>query len=99
MTKNLSEFYDLSELVEDDLKIVSLLVSLESLEVSKKVLNDLQTTKLDKYDFNRLLGLKIGTIRDLSNFFKVNVDNFKIKEDLKVVSNSDTNLLSFIGDE
>jgi hypothetical protein len=100
VTKNLSEYYELSELCEDDIKVVCLLVQMESLELSRKTLNDLQNTKLDKYNFDRVLGLNLKTIRDLKCFFGENLNRFKIKEDLKIVG-SDTNLMDFIkkGDE
>ena len=98
MNQKISDYYDLSELCEDDLKIVCLLAQLEKLEVSQKTLSSIESLKLNDFNFDRILSLNVKTIKDLAKFFQVNVNNYKIKSDLKIVS-SDTTLMDFIGDE
>ena len=99
MNQKISDYYDLSLLCEDDIKIVCLLAQLEKLEVSQKTLSSIESLKLNDFNFDRILSLNVQTIKDLAKFFQVNVNNYKIKSDLKVVVGSDTTLMDFIGDE
>ena len=100
MNQKISDYYDLSLLCEDDIKIVCLLAQLEKLEISQKTLSSIESLKLNDFNFDRILSLNVKTIKELAKFFQVNVNNFDCKKMVKTVS-KDTSLLDLMesGDE
>ena len=95
MNQKIQDYYDLAELVEDDLKVVALLVQLEKMELSQKTLSSIEILKLNDFDFDRILSLNVKTIKDLAKFFQVNVNNFECKKMVKIVF-EDTTLLDLM---
>ena len=81
--KEINDFYDLSSCCNDDIEIVALLILLLSLKPTTKMINELVSFKLTKYneDINLLLDeMKISTIRNI-----IKVRELK-KEQLECVS-------------
>lgn len=79
----INDFYDLSSCCDDDIEIVALLVLLLELKPTQKMINELVSFKLTKYneDINLLLDeMKISTIRNI-----IKVRELK-KEQLECVS-------------
>lgn len=97
ISQALSDYYDLSLICEDDIKIVALLVQIVSLEINSKVLNDLENTKCDKYsrEFEKLLTMPPKAIKSLNELLSENVIRFENKKLVKVVD-KDTTLLDLI---
>ena len=97
--QRIDDYYELSLLCEDDIKIVALLVQMESLELNKKILTDLETLKLDKYNFDRILtNLNVKTIKNLKCFLGINANNYDNKKLIRIVT-KETNLLDLIVNE
>lgn len=97
ISQALSDYYDLSLICEDDIKIVALLVQIVSLEINSKVLNDLENAKCDKYsrEFEKLLTMPPKAIKSLNELLSENVIRFENKKLVKVVD-KDTTLLTLM---
>ena len=65
---NIEKYYLLSELTNDDIETVAVLIELVTIKPKVKILNDLQKLNLSKYGdtLEKLLDLKVSTIKDIS---------------------------------
>ncbi len=76
--KEINDFYDLSNCCNDDIEIVALLVLLLSLKPTTKMINELVSFKLTKYneDINLILdNVTIRTIREIINIRNLKKDS------------------------
>ena len=77
MSYKINDYYDLANILENDIRKVALLVSISRLTVNKKIIEDLQSLKVDVYncDINRILELPINFIKAISSFLNENIKN------------------------
>ena len=93
MNKNIGDFYDLSNIVDDDIEVVAMLLQIFSLAPNNHIISDLSMLKLEPYekDINTLLDFKCDTLRDLSRVFKKAIEikkEMEEKEATKIVQGS-----------
>ena len=89
MSDAINDYYDLSNLVDNDIIIVCVLIQMSRIVPNKAILASLEKLSLKKYqgDLDFLLNLKTDTIRDLSNAFKPMVSKFRNEEFAESVTN------------
>lgn len=71
---DIQDFYDLSTLCDDDLEVVAKLIHFLHYTPTKKLLNDLEQLKLQKYesDINFLMdNFKVKTLKNLSEVVQI----------------------------
>ena len=76
--KEINDFYDLSNCCNDDIEIVALLLLILDLKPTQKMINELVSFKLTKYndDINLILdNLTIRTIREIINIRNLKKDS------------------------
>ena len=76
--KEINDFYDLSSCCNDDIEIVALLLLILDLKPTQKMINELVSFKLTKYndDINLILdNLIIRTIREIINIRNLKKDS------------------------
>ena len=79
--KEINDFYDLSNCCNDDLEIVALLIILLNLKPTQKMINELISFKLTKYNDDINLILDNLTIRTIREDIKIR----EIKQDLELM--------------
>lgn len=99
MNKNklIDDYYDLANIVDNDIVIVALLIQIQKIKPLVKVVKDLENLNLDKYskEIDNLLDFKIETLKDLAYLYNNTSFDFEIKKISKKI-NKDTNLLNLI---
>lgn len=97
MSKLISDYYALAELVNYDINIVALLIQTARLQPQSKIVTDLEDLKLTKYEseIDMALSLRTGTLKDLKDLFSSASLDFGIRTIEKTVTTK-TNLLSFM---
>ena len=65
---NIEKYYFLSELTNDDIEAVAVLIELITIKPKVRIVNDLEKLNLSKYGdtLEKLLDLKVSTIKDIS---------------------------------
>lgn len=77
---DIQDFYDLSTLCDDDLEVVAKLIHFLHYTPTKKLLNDLEQLKLQKYESDIVFlmdNFKVKTLKNLSEVVQIRKVGYK----------------------